>query len=91
MLIDFREREKEGERQREKHQSATSRTDPDQGLNPQPRHTAWLGIEPLTLQFMGQCSNQLSHTSQGQAGYFLLTSFKFTDSFLCHHLSAVNI
>ena len=32
----------------------------------------WLGIEPATLWCTGQCSDQLSHTSQGeiQASYY---------------------
>ena len=35
------------------------------GTKLKPRHVPWLGIEPVTFQFTGQCSNQLSHTSQG--------------------------
>ena len=33
--------------------------------NPQPWYVAWLGIEPVTLQFIGWCSSPLGHTSQG--------------------------
>ena len=35
------------------------------GLNLQPRYVPWLGIKPHNLLVMEQCSNQLSHTSQG--------------------------
>ena len=27
-------------------------------------YVSWLGIEPMTFQFIGWCSNQLSHTGQ---------------------------
>ena len=46
MLIDFREKEREGERERKKHnvreghQSVASCTHPDQGPNLQPRHVS---------------------------------------------------
>lgn len=42
----FRDR-KEGKR--EKHQSATSRTHPDQGVNPKPRYVPWPRIKPDTF------------------------------------------
>ena len=38
---------------------------PDQGLNPQPSMCFDWGIEPIAFQFVGRCSNQLSHTGQG--------------------------
>ena len=43
---------------------------PDWGLNLQSRHVPQPGIEPMTLWFAGQHSNQLSHTNQGE--YFFL-------------------
>ena len=55
MLIDLREKGRKGrERERniyvrEKHQLATSRTHPDWGLNPQPRHVPHPRIEPATF------------------------------------------
>ena len=67
--------EKEGEVEREKernidgkekHQLVASLMCPDWGLNPQPRHVPWPGLKPMTFQFIGQCPNQLSHTSQGK-------------------------
>ena len=69
MLIDFRERGREGEREknigmREKHWLAVSHMHPNQRPNPQPRDVPWPGIEPVTFQFTGQCSSQLSHTGQ---------------------------
>ena len=64
MLIDFREKGREGEREVEKYQSVASHMCPDLGPNPQPTHLPWLGIPPVTFWFMGQCSNQMSHTSQ---------------------------
>ena len=57
--------EKEGrgrEREGEKHQSERS----NWGPNPQPRHVPWLGMELVTFWFVGWCSNQLSHISQGK-------------------------
>ena len=72
MFIDFRERGREGKREGEKHQCEketriscllhmplTGDQAPDPGMCP-----AWLGIEASTFQFMGGCSNQLSHTGQ---------------------------
>ena len=57
--------ERGGERERHwqvaSHTCVHSRT----GLNLQPRHVSWLGIEPVTFQLMGWWSNQLSHTGQG--------------------------
>ena len=46
MLIDLRERGREGEREGKKHRSAASCLCPDQGTNLQPRHVPWPGIEP---------------------------------------------
>ena len=50
-------RGKEGERNirvREKYWWVASCMHPDKGLNPQPRHVPWLGIEPVTICFVGQ-------------------------------------
>ena len=55
------EKEKGRERETlmwEKHQLVVSHTCPNQGMNPQPRYVPWLGFEPVTLWFMGRCSNQ---------------------------------
>ena len=60
MPIDFREREREGER--EKHPSVVSHTHRNQGLNLQPDVPQ--ESNPLTF-WLGQHSNQLSHTGQG--------------------------
>ena len=38
MLIDFRERGREGKREEKKHQLVASQMGPNQGLNLQPRH-----------------------------------------------------
>ena len=57
MLIDFRERGRGGERERErdgernidmreKHRSVASRMCPDRGSNLQPRFVPWTGVEP---------------------------------------------
>ena len=51
-------RQKEREREidvREKHRLVVSGTCPNQGLNLQPRHVPWPGIEPVTLRFVGWC------------------------------------
>ena len=48
--------EKERERNidgRKKHPSVASCLCPNGGLNPQPRHVLWLGIEPVTFRFVG--------------------------------------
>ena len=39
----------------EKHQSVSSCMCPNQGSNLKPRHVPWLGIEPATFWFVGQC------------------------------------
>ena len=76
-FIDFRERGREEEREREnidvreKHRSVASHTRPDWGSNPQPRHVPWSGIEPVTFQFTGWCSNDLSHTGQRSSRFIL--------------------
>ena len=53
MLIDFRERGREGEREGEKHQSVASCSCSNRGLNQQPRYVLRPGIEPTSFQFMG--------------------------------------
>ena len=62
MLIDFRERGREGEREgkiiidvREKHRLVAFHMCLYRGPNPQPRHVPLLGIKPVTFQFVGQC------------------------------------
>ena len=46
MLLIFRERGREGEREWKKHRLVAFCTRPDWGLNPQPMHVLWPGIEP---------------------------------------------
>ena len=61
------EREKERERNigvREIHQLVASYTHPHQGLNPQPRHVPWPGIEPQPF-LVCHMTAKLWHTSQG--------------------------
>ena len=57
---------------------------PDLGLNPQPRHMPWLGIESKTVWFTGWCSNPLRHTSQGLLHFLRpeLTAIRFLSYFL---------
>ena len=56
---------KGGERKRERETlTGYSRMCPNQGLNPQPRHVPWLGIEPATLCCTGQRSNLLGHLAR---------------------------
>ena len=71
MLIDFRERGKEEEREgdtnvREKHQLVASHTCPAPGTKPTTQACALTGNQKLTLGSMGPRSNQLSHTGQGR-------------------------
>ena len=69
MLIDFRQWEREGEKKRgrersregEKHRSISSPTHPNWGLNLEPRHVPWQGMEPMTFRFTGWLSNQVRH------------------------------
>ena len=71
MLIDFRERGREGEREGEKDRCETETSircllyAPLPGTEP-PRP----GIEPMNFWCAGRCSNQLSHTGHGSAGFF---------------------
>ena len=51
-------REKERDRNisvREKHLLVASCTCPDQGLNPQPRHVPWPGMDPVIFHFVERC------------------------------------
>ena len=74
MFIDFRERKRE--------RSVASHMHPDWGLNMQTRCVPWLGIEPATFWYMGQCSNQLSHMARaGKAwGFFFGFHVKYISS-----------
>ena len=69
MLIDFRDWE-EGERNidvREKHQLIASPMHSDQDqTGRQPTNVPRTELEPTTLWYTGQHSNQLSHASQGK-------------------------
>ena len=71
VLIDLRERGREGDGKGEKHlcERQTSISflwhTPWLGTKPRPRHVSWPGIKLATFRFQGWCSNQLSHTSQG--------------------------
>ena len=56
---------------REKHWLVASPMCLDQGPNPKPRHVPWPGTEFMIFRFMGWCSNQLSHMSQGWKVMFL--------------------
>ena len=51
-------------------------TRPDRGSSLRPGCVPWLGIDPMTFQSTGRCSNQLSLTSQGCPPLFLM-------SFIC--------
>ena len=44
------------------------------GWSLQPGNVPWQGIKPRTLQSMGWCSNQLSHTGQGSYSQVLICS-----------------
>ena len=77
MLIDSRERGREGERERNVDQLSLARASTrDWTCNldvcPQP------GTEPMSFWFMGQCSSQLSHTGQG-----LMPPSYWRDQLLC--------
>ena len=65
----FLDRGREGEIEREKHQSVASCMCPDWGLNAQPRHVPQLRMEP---SLCWRTPSQLSHTRQGCSGYFFL-------------------
>ena len=65
-LFIFRERAREGERSMCSGFSCT----PNQGLDLQPRHVPWLGIEPVILLFTGQHSIQWATPSRTFFFYF---------------------
>ena len=62
ILFIFREREREGEKDGEKHRYARDTSmgclshAPNLGPGLQPQHVAWLGIKPVTFWFTGQYS-----------------------------------
>lgn len=84
MLIDFKEKVREEEIEAKKHQCGRETLIvasyicpmPQPEPNPQPRNVSHLGIKPGTFLFMGQQSNQLSHTSQ-EWDYFLKKQYAF--------------
>lgn len=53
-----------GERGRKTNQCIASHIAPQPRLNPQSRYMPWPGIETMTFQCSGQCSNKPSHTIQ---------------------------
>ena len=77
MLIDYRERGREGEREGENHRCERETSIsflssvPSKAPNPQPRRVPWPGTKPVTFRSTGQCSNQLNHTGQGPFLNFL--------------------
>ena len=48
------------------------------GPNQEPRYVPWLRMNLETFEFMGQCSNQLSHTGQGMGWHFLIEACVWT-------------
>ena len=69
LLIDFRGRETEGEREGEKHWPVAFSTFPYQGPNPQPRRGPRQRIEPVTLHFAEQCPT--NRATPARAKYFI--------------------
>ena len=86
-LFVFRERGGKGEREEEKlqreketliflfHLCMQSLVDscmcPNQGLNPQPLHVPWMGIEPATFRFVGQCPTNWSTPARARYVFML--------------------
>ena len=62
----------------EKHWSVASCTHQHRVLTPTRRHMVWLGIEPMTFQFMEWCSNQLSHTGHGHFHFMCSPMWHFS-------------
>ena len=55
----------------------------DREANPQLRHMLpWPGIEPVTFQFLGRCSDQLSQTGQGCCSFLFTTSLRVKSKLL---------
>ena len=54
---------------REKQWLVASDSHPYWGSNLQPRYIPWLGIEPSTFWYVGQCSNKLNYTSWGNCEF----------------------
>ena len=59
---------------RKKNRWVDSRVYPNCGLNPQPRHVPWPGIELATFWCMGQHSNQMSQLPSQGLNYFKIKS-----------------
>ena len=80
-----RERRREGEREGEQHQCAretlivASRTCPDWGPNPQPRHAPIPEIKLATFRFAGQ-----SHAGQGRRALFFLPIYLLSTTCFTH-------
>ena len=66
--------------ERENHQSLAFAYVPQPGIEPTTWYVTWLGIKPTTFQSMGQHSNQLSLTSEGQSSSFRLPVLSLTFS-----------
>ena len=81
LLLIFRERGREGERERET--SVQERNIllvafcmcPNWGLNLPPRYVLWPGIEPTTFWHMGRCFNQLSHPARAVYGFLYVRMY----------------
>ena len=75
MFTDFGEKGREGDRERERETSTgclqyVPDQEPNLEPNSQPRLVHWPAIEPRILWFTAQCSNHLSHASQGTMHIF---------------------
>ena len=85
MLIDFRERGREGEREGEKHPLVASLTCPDWGLDLQPRHVPW----PEQTQTFWVCGMTLQHTEPHQPRLYV--AIWYVQYFLSHSPVTTNL
>ena len=85
ILVIFRQRAREWEREGEKFNVWLPLTHPYWGPGPQPWHVPWLGIQPATLWFAGQRSMHWATPARAHLPHFFIYHFKIWDSWF-HHL-----
>ena len=81
-LVSFREGKRGRKRGKETSMCGCLSCAPHLGSGPQPRHVSWLGIERLTLWFIGQCS---IHWAMPAGLYAINVIYSYEHSIHCAH------